>query len=110
MAVSPAIIVSGEYQNVVDPTGSLTVIGYVNTSASTGQESLVFHKKAIVAASPDLYVPGGTDQAWKERGEDTELSIRYLRQMDPINSRLVTRLDSILGVKVVRGEHVVHIR
>lgn len=110
LTVSPAIIAGGDYQNVVDPTGSLNVIGYVSSSASVGQESVIFHRKAIVAVSPDLYVPGGVDQSWRETSDETGLSIRYMRVMDAINARLITRLDSLGGVKVARGEHIVRIR
>lgn len=110
IVISPAIITSGEYKNCVGVTGILELKGYSDTSATMGQEGLVFHKSAIAMASPALSMPKGTDKMSQESGEATELKIRYSRDWNSINNVYVTRLDCLVGIKVLRPEWCVRLR
>lgn len=116
LTVSPAPIIAGEYQNISTTVASKTasLIGAVGTS---GQESFIYHKKAIKAASPELVLPKASsmDMAEFERTEVDGLGIRFLRGFDIVNAGgtgggFVSRLDSIFGIKIVRPEWVIRIR
>jgi hypothetical protein len=109
VVISPALISSGDYQNVVDPGGVVNLVAY-STSGTTGQEGLVFHKKAIAIASPELVLPNNRDQGWKEEDDETGAKIRYLRAYDAANAYFVTRLDTFIGAKLARFEWVVRVR
>lgn len=111
---APALIVSGDYQGIVDPTGSVNLVKYSDTSATVGQEGLIFHKEAIAVASPKLVLPKNIDQGnsmvGSEEDDVTGIKIRYIRSFDAVNANFITRLDNFLGAKVVRPEWVVRLR
>jgi len=110
LVISPALVLSGEYQNCVGVTGVVQLKGYSNTSATMGQEGLIFHKSAIAMASPSLSMPKGTDKMAQESGEATDLKIRYSRDWNSINNVYVTRLDCLVGIKVLRPEWCARVR
>jgi hypothetical protein len=115
VAVSPAPITAGEYQNISTTVASKTasLVGAINTS---GQESLMFHKKAIAVASPELALPKASsfDMAEFVKSDETELGLRFLRGYDMIGASgsvgFVSRLDTIFGVKIVSPSWIVRIR
>jgi len=103
--VSPAPIISGPYQNVSASLNGVTLqltgaqlpgISVVGTAAQglSGVESLIFHKSAVVAASPGLYTPKASafDLSQIISDEDApDFRIRLLQGFD------------ILGVSGVAG-------
>jgi len=110
VVVSPALIVSGPYKNVdVSVSGTTPLIKY-STSGTQGQEGLVFHKKAIAVASPMLFKPPMSVKAESIKDPDTNVNIRFIEGFDPTGAYTISRVDAILGVKVLRPEHVVRIR
>lgn len=109
IVVSPAIIVSGDYMNTsVTLTGAVPLIKY-STSGTQGQEGLIFHRKAIAMASPELYMPNNKDLG-ESITDESGVSIRMIRSFDPIEARYICRLDSIFAAKVLRPEWCVRIR
>lgn len=120
VTVSPAPITAGAYQNISTTVASktATLIGAIN---SVNAESIVFHKSAIAAASPELVIPKGADQAEFIRSEETSLGLRYVRNYDYLGAAGVggvgtaapgfaSRVDSIYGIKSVRPEWIVRVR
>lgn len=112
--IAPALITSGDYQSVVDVTGTVSLINHSNTSATIGQEGLIFHKEAIAVASPKLVLPKNIDQGnsmvGSEEDDVTGIKIRYIRSFDAVNANFITRLDNFMGAKVVRPEWVIRLR
>jgi hypothetical protein len=110
LVVSPALISEGEYKNVaIEISGTTNLIKY-STSGTTGREGIIFHREAIAIASPKLHVPKTGFESDSMKDEDTNMNIRYMDGWDGVNSRSITRLDTILGVKVLRQEHVCRLR
>lgn len=115
LTVSPAPITAGEYQNISVTVASKTAT-LVGATGASGQESLVFHKKAIAIASPELVLPKASsfDMAEFVRSEETDLGLRFLRGYDIVGASgsvgFVSRLDTIFGIKIVRSEWIVRIR
>lgn len=111
LVISPALILSGDYQNVYgNVNASVSLIPYSVSGYTAGQEGLVFHKKAVAVASPDLVLPNNRDQGWRETDDETGAKVRYLRAYDATNAHFVTRLDTILGAKLLRPEFVIRVR
>lgn len=111
IVVSPALIVSGSYKNISgNLNASVSLINYTAGSTTGGQEGLIFNKKAICIGSPDLVVPKGVHEAWRETDDETGAKIRYVNMFDVNYARFVNRLDTFLGVKVARPEWCVKIR
>lgn len=110
VVVSPALVAGGAYKNVdISISGTTPLIKY-STSGTQGQEGLVFHKKAIAVASPMLFKPTMSVKAESIKDPDTNVNIRFIEGFDPTGAYTISRVDAILGVKVLRPEHVVRIR
>lgn len=110
VVVSPALVADGEYKNVeITISGTTPLIKY-STSGTTGREGIIFHREAIAIASPTLFVPKTGFESESMKDDETGINIRYVNGWDPTGSYSITRLDAILGAKVLRPEHVCRVR
>lgn len=115
ITVSPAPITAGEYQNISTTVASKTA-SLIGNVGATGQESLIFHKKAIAVASPELVLPKASsfDMAEYVKSDETDLGIRFLRGYDMVGASgavgFVSRLDAIYGIKIVKPEWICRLR
>lgn len=120
VVASPAIILSGPYQNAVitGATSTTAAVTLQGAASATYQESVVFQRDAIAAAAPKLYVPKGHDFADYERDGESGIGMRVVRSYDSIGAApgasgtpsLITRMDTVFGIKIVRPEWIVRIR
>lgn len=111
VVISPALITSGSYKNVdIQIVGAATAVTKYSTSGTTGQEGLVFHKKAAAVASPELFKPTMTVKAESIRDDETKASIRMIEGFDATNAYSISRIDTILGLELVRREFSVRVR
>ena len=91
--ISPAIITTGPFQNVVaSPTNGATInpLGLANTSTP---QALAFHKDAFALGSADLPLPGGVDMAARVADKQLGFSMRLVRAYDINTDRFPTRID-----------------
>lgn len=102
VAISPAIVGSGAYQNVTVTSGSSTAaITFAGTGLATGTgTSLLYNAGAFAFATADLQMPQGVD--WSARESLDGLSIRMVRQYDITNDKFPCRLDVLYGYKTLR--------
>ncbi len=108
VSVSPPIILSGAYQNVVIPTVSATAASTAEgTALSTYPVSLAFQKNAFAVATADLVMPNGVD--FKAREVLDGISMRIVRAYDINNDKFPCRLDVLFGAKTLRPQHAVRI-
>lgn len=103
LAISPAIYTSASALATVDSfpqsTAAVTMLG---TASTQYPQNLVYHKNAITFATADLILPKGVDMA--SRQVHNGISLRIIRDYDPINDRMICRLDVLYGYKVIRPE------
>lgn len=105
LAISPTPFTSasGSLQNVTAIANSGATVTFVTGAASTTlQNSLAFHKSAFRCVSVPLVLPGGLDMAAQETVEG--LTIRVVRDYEPLTDRLIMRLDFLGGIVPVRPE------
>jgi hypothetical protein len=106
LPISPAIYLSGPYQNVsaAPEDGDLvTIFGHASTySGDVGVANIAFHKDAFALGMVKLPEPGGVDMA--KSVSDEGLSFRIIRQYDINNDILPCRIDALWGWKTVYGE------
>jgi hypothetical protein len=108
LSVSPPIVLSGAYQNVVIPTVSATAAGTAEgTASSTYPVTLAFHKNAFAVATADLVMPNGVD--FSARQVLDGISMRIVRAYDINNDKFPCRLDVLFGAKTIRAQHAVRI-
>jgi hypothetical protein len=95
--ISPAIITSGQFQNVTVSPGSGAALTLFGTTGQTYQNNLVHHRDAFVLCSADLPLPRGVDMAARVADPESGLSVRMVRAYDVVNDLFVTRLDVLYG-------------
>jgi hypothetical protein len=108
LPISPAIYLSGPYQNVNRaPTDGdvVTIFGHATSYANlVVPQNLVFHKDAFVLGMADLALPGAGAKGERASDPDAGLSIRFVEQYDINNDRNIARLDVLYGWKCVYPE------
>jgi len=110
--ISPPIITSGAFQNVVcggtsttapDTGAAVQWMGSdteANTDATTYNFGTVFRKEAIALVSAKLIMPF-TGEADYSTDPETGLTVRYWRSSDSTNDTHMHRFDILYGVKMV---------
>lgn len=98
--VAPAITPTGQYQNVsAAPTaGSSAVTPYTSTSGTASTQLLCFQRDAYAVVSVPGDVPGGTDMAYQETDPETGVTLRFVRDFDPVHDLWVCRFDVYWGI------------
>lgn len=115
LPISPAIILSGPYQNcyyngsavadgaavyVFDVTTNTPLTGI---SAKASPQALAFHRDHAVFVTADLPLPGNKDAA-RAQSKKNGLSCRVIRDYDTINDQHICRVDILWGGGCVRPE------
>lgn len=102
MSISPAITVSGAYQNVSGSPANAAAITWAGTISTASGLSLAYHKSAFALATVDLPLPNGADMAGRKVQDG--ISLRMWRQGDIQNDRFPCRLDVLYGYKTLRPQ------
>lgn len=103
VTISPAIVLSGAYQNVTIPSTSATAaLTWAGTASTAHGISLAYQKTAFAFASADLVMPKGVDMGARENYDG--ISMRLVRQFDIVNGKFPARLDVLFGFKTLRPQ------
>lgn len=101
LSISPAIVASGQFQNVTNVPADDASITMLGTASQSSVLNLVHHRDAFVLASADLELPRGVDMAARVSDPESGLSVRMVRAYDVVNDLFVTRLDVLYGWAIV---------
>lgn len=108
LPISPAIVLSGPYQNVNRaPTDGdvVKLFGHATSYANVvAPQNLVFHKEAFALGSVDLELPTDGAKASRAVDEDAGLALTMTSQFDINNYRNITRIDWLGGWKCIYPE------
>lgn len=100
----PPITPSGQYQTVDSApadNAAITVVGVANTQSPT---NLAFHRDFATLVTADLPLPRGVDMAGRLSDKQLGISISFVRAYDVFSGQLISRLDVLYGVALLRGE------
>jgi hypothetical protein len=98
VTVSPAIITSGQFQNVsVSATSSTAVVTPFNNTGTVSPQNIILHRNCETLACADLELPAGVVFAGRASDKDLGLSIRVVRQYTINNDSVPCRLDVLYG-------------
>ena len=102
VAVSPAIIAGGAFQNVTARPASGAALTITSGAAGTAYtQNLIWHKDAITFVSPKQELPGGMDMAYQaSMADEGSISLRFVRGFDITNNRFISRFDVLWGAAV----------
>lgn len=107
LAITPAIVASGAYQNVSNvPADNMAVTTFGHASSYAGiqcPQNLVFHKSAIALCVVPLEKIEGEEMTVATDPE-TGLSVRLWTAGNILTGKGIKRLDILFGSKVIRPE------
>lgn len=102
LSIAPAIVTSGEYQNVSGSPADNAALTFVGGGSETFNQSLLFQKGFATFATADLVMPQGVDFASRQVYDG--ISMRIIRDYDIVKDRYLARLDVLYGYKVLRPQ------
>ena len=101
VTVSPALIYSGQFQNVTaSPAASAVVTPFsigVSATGTYSPQNILMHRNAFTLAVADLELPEGVHFAGRASDKEIGLSMRVVRQYTINNDSIPTRLDVLYG-------------
>lgn len=100
IAISPAIVTSGQFQNVTASPASSAAITVLGAASTASPMNILYHRDAFVLGSADLPLPKGVDMAARISDPKVGLSIRMVRAYDITNDLFPCRLDVLYGWSV----------
>jgi P22 coat protein - gene protein 5 len=109
MAISPAIIAGGAFQNVTARPAAGAAITITSGAANqTYTNNIIWHKDAVTFVSPKQELPGGMDMAYQASlADEGGISLRFVRGFDITNNRFISRFDVLWGAAVTLPNFVV---
>lgn len=101
LTIAPAIIVSGAYKTCSAAPADNAAITVLGTADTAYRQNLAYHRNAFALVMVPLVrdLPGCETATVSD--PDTGLSIRYARQYDIANDKVIGRLDVLYGWKTI---------
>lgn len=93
--ISPAIVISGPFQNVNQAPPASATINVLGAASTSTPQGLAFHPDAFMMASANLTMPDGVDEKGQQNYKG--INIRLIRDYDINTDRLPTRTDTLYG-------------
>lgn len=105
LQISPPIYGPGsQYQNVdaLPVTGATITLfpGTTTPNGLSGIQALALHQDAFFMVGVPMAVPKAVEIGSQSTDEDSGISLRFVRQFDPIESKMVNRYDVLMGFGV----------
>jgi hypothetical protein len=97
IAISPAIITSGGFQNVTNAPANNAAITVLGASNSFYRQSLGFHRDAFLLANKELVLPVGVERASYGTDPTSGVGIRVVQMYDVRNDQFITRFDTMIA-------------
>ena len=109
LSISPAIVATGNLQNVTASPANGAPITIDATTGATGDIGLGYHPDAFALVMSDLDMPQGVWAAERVRSKELGISIRFVKAYDIFSDQSPARLDILYGWKTIRPELAVRI-
>lgn len=112
LTIFPAIVPSGQFQNVSGSPADNALISVYHTAAA-GQgalsglatpQGLCFQKEAFAFCSFPGDVPDGVDMGFEDRSQDIGVSLRFVRLFDGYRDQWINRFDVYYGISPLYSE------
>jgi hypothetical protein len=97
IAFSPAIVITGGFQNVTNAPANNAPITVLGASNDFYSQSLGFHKDAFMLANKELVLPVGVERAMYGKDPQSNVGIRVVQQYDVRNDQFITRFDTAIA-------------
>lgn len=97
VSISPAMISSGQFQNIDALPAVNAAITVLGTAGTVSPMNLCYHRDAFILGCADLPLPKGVDMASRVSDKKVGVSIRMVRAYDIVNDMFPCRLDVLYG-------------
>jgi hypothetical protein len=105
LSILPALIPSGQFQNVTGSPAGGGLINVYNTaaggqaalSALSTPQALLFHREAFAFVSFPGDVPDGVDMGFEDHSDKIGVSLRFIRVLDAVRDMWINRFDVYYG-------------
>jgi hypothetical protein len=101
LAVTPAIISTGPYQNVDTLPGAAAAITFMGSAGTAYRQNLAFHPDFAAVGFADLDIPQSA--VYATRKTEDNVSIRCIQFYDGVNDVETLRMDVLFGSVVTIG-------
>ena len=110
LQIRPAIEGPGsQYQNVdALPAAGAALTLFPGTSSPNGKsgiQALALHRDAFALVGVKLETPTAVEMAAQHRDPETGLAVRFIRQFDAVQSKMVNRFDILCGFGVLYADN-----
>ena len=95
--IYPAIVPSGQYQNVSASPATNAAITMYGTSGTNTTQALAFHRNSYTLCWGNLEMPGGIDQGFRAVDPKTKVSLRFVRDYIIQSDQRISRFDVLMG-------------
>lgn len=102
IAISPAIVTSGSTQTVSAGPADNASVSFLGSASTAYTNNLAFHKSAFRMVSVPLIMPTNAEMAAQESVDGFNIAI--VKDFDVNKRSMVTRLDFLGGLALVREE------
>lgn len=111
--ISPSIVTTGAFQNVTGSPADNAAITVFSQAAGAAQtaisgvsspQGMAYHPDFATLVCADLVMPKGTDMAARKSDDQLGLSLRFIRDYDPVTDQMINRFDILYGWAVLRPE------
>lgn len=107
IGISPAITITGAYQNVSNAPGNTATISVMGTAGVSYFQNIGFTRDAIGLVCVPMELPGGVDFAARQMFRN--VSMRIIRAYDVWNDVTPCRIDILYGVSAFYNELLVRL-
>jgi len=102
VTVAPALIYSGQFQNVTASPAAGAAVSFTSLATGTASavaspQNILFHKNAYTCVMVDLPLPDGVVFAGRASDKQAGLSVRIVKQYTINNDAIPTRVDVLYG-------------
>lgn len=95
--ISPAIVTSGNFQNVTAAPADNADITVAGATGDFYNQSLGFHRDAFMLANKELVLPVGVERAMYGKDPLSGIGVRVVQQYDVRNDQFITRFDTMVA-------------
>lgn len=102
------VLTTGQYANCSASPANLAPLtlfpGTANPNGKTGIQSLALAPSAFALVGVEMETPKSAEDAYQLRDPETGIALRYTKSWDPDESRMMYRLDTLLGGGVLYND------
>lgn len=104
LTIQPPMVASGQYQTINALAADNAALTWVGAASAVSVTPFAMHRDCFTLVTADLPLPRGVDMSGRLSDKQLGVSISFVRAYDVFSGQLISRLDVLYGVALLRGE------